>query len=530
MRKVICCLMTVLCLTNPFVATATDEKIVPIQELTTPSGLKIWLTESHSLPMVSVEIAFRGGAVFDLEDKKGLANLTAEMLTQGAGKLSSKEFLEQTERLGANIGSDVDDLTININLQSLAENFDASFALLALAIKKPAFNKPDFVRLKQAILAGRKRIKESPSQLANEAFDALVYGRYHPYGQPLQGVESSIKKITRRDIEKYHDKMFTQKNMIISVVGAIKPEEIIKLVEFHFAKLPKGKLVNKPTIVPKEQPPVLKKITLNVPQTTIIMGHKGLSRTDDDYFAALFMNHILGGGGFSSILMEEVREKRGLAYGIYSYFDPMPFWGAYQTVVQTKNESAYEVVELVKEEINNVINNGVTAEQYDAALDYLVGSFPLRLDSNEDILSYLTFMQTEELGIDYLDKWVAQIKAVSRDDIKAVAKKRLRTDEMIVVMVGQPDGGYKEPVKPTKKKETKPVKKRTPILPIKEDTIIEEEAVAAPIKAIKKEPTKAKKKVKKQSKKTNDKFRILQDSTKKLPERKRRNVDKGEWL
>ena len=438
MKKLLTVLTLAMTLSNPLAARAADTPVVPIQQLKTPAGISVWLVESHTLPMVSVEVAFNAGSMYDPQGKEGVASMTAAMLTQGgAGGLSSEQFLKQTERLGAGIAADADTQVLSVGLQSLSENIEASFSHFAEVINNPDFNKKDFERVKQALLASRKRIQENPGKLADEAFNQLVFGRYHPYAHSVIGTDYSLPALTRKDVETYYEKMFGRKNMVVSIVGDITPEKAVELVEKHFAKLPKGRTYNIPE-APQEQPPVLQKITLPVPQTSIIMGHKGISRQNPDYFATLLMNHIFGSGGFSSILMEEVREKRGLAYGIYSYFEPLPHWGAFQVSVKTKNESAFEVVDLVKAEIEKLKENGVSDEAYQEAMDYMIGSFPLRLDSNADILTYLTFMQTENMGADYLDKWLDNMRKVTRDDIHRVAKKYLKPDDMVVVMVGQP--------------------------------------------------------------------------------------------
>lgn len=518
MKKLLTLLICAMTLSNPLAVRAADTPVVPIQQLKTPSGISVWLVESHTLPMVSVEVAFNAGAMHDPQGKEGVANMTAALLTQGgAGGLSSEQFLKQTERLGAGIDADADRQVLSVGLQSLSENIEASFSHFAEVINAPAFHEKDFERVKQALLASRKRVQENPTKLADEAFDQLVFGRYHPYAHAVMGTDYSLPSMTRKDVQNYYKKMFGRKNMVVSIVGDITPKKAVALVEQHFAGLPKGRSYSAPE-APQVQPPVLQKITLPVPQTSIIMGHKGISRQNPDYFATLLMNHIFGSGGFSSILMEEVREKRGLAYGIYSYFEPFPHWGAFQVSVKTKNESAFQVVDLVKQEIEKLKADGVSQEAYQEAMDYMIGSFPLRLDSNNDILTYLTFMQTENMGADYLDKWLDNMRKVTRDDIHRVAKKYLKPEDMIVVMVGQPGVASAKPQKtpapvkeaPVKEKPEPTAPKAVPAAPVAtkaveaaptpkptleplaEDTIVEEESVAAGVSSVNpKTPVKA---------------------------------------
>lgn len=529
--------------------TLADEggDAMDIQKVTTPSGITAWLVESHSLPMVSVEVAFRAGSAFDPQGKGGTANLTAALLTQGAGELDAAAFQKEKDRLGARIAAGADTLNITAGFDALAEVTDKTFALFATALKNPTFDKADFTRLKKAVVAGRKRVEEQPRKLAQEAFAEVVYGRYHPYSHPTSGTLRSLENIQVQDIKKYHRKMFTRANMVVSVVGAVTPQELSALLEEHLGDLPKGRKAMAVDQPPQEQPPVRQVIKQDIPQTTIVMGHKGLNRSHDDYFAALVTNHILGGGGFSAQLMQEVREKRGLVYGIYSYFNPMPYWGAFRVVAQTKNQSAGQVVEIVKDEISKLRTQGVSQEDFDAAISYLVGSFPLRLDSNSDILKYLTFMQTENLGVDYMNNWVSNIMQVSRADVRAAARKYMHPDEMAVVMVGQPgqqsapaDAAPKptplEKVAPevstsvkTPPAERKPAedtgaeKPTAPVAPQAPEPV-QEEAVAAPVQ--KAQPTPQ------PEKKSYNRWQQRQKApVPSQPENpQRRNVNSDEWL
>ena len=475
-------------------ANTDAQKAMDIQKVTTPSGITAWLVESHSLPMVSLQVAFRAGSVFDPRGKNGVANLTAGMLTQGAGTLDAEAFQKQKERLGANISASASRLNITAGFDALRDVTDDTFALFAQMLRSPAFNKTDFKRLQKAVMASRKRLPERPRKLAREAFAEVVYGRYHPYSRPTEGTLRSLKKLQVDDVRAYHKKMFTKENMVVSVVGDITPKALSALLEKHLGDMPQGEKRQQVANAPKVQPPARQVIQKDIPQTTVMMGHKGLNRSAPDYFAALVTNHILGGGGFSSQLMQEVREKRGLVYGISSAFRPMPHWGAFTVAAQTKNETAEKVVDIVKKEIHKLRENGVSQEVYDAAISYLVGSFPLRLDSNGDILSYLTFMQTEQLGMDYMNDWVAKIKAVSRKDIRKAAQKRLKPDDMAVVLVGNP-GASKQPKPSAPKPQTrpkpeapKPIPEPTPMPQKKKKTApaknepIKEEVVAAPVK------------------------------------------------
>jgi len=417
------------------VTIATVSAEPKIQELKTAGGLTAWLVESKSIPMISMEIAFRAGSAFEPTDKAGLASLTANLLDEGTENLSDREFKASLERIGARFGAGADKLDLTLTLDTLTEHKEAAFALLADALKNPAFTPAATERLQDMFKAALKRQEEDPGSVARKAFGKALYGD-HPYATPLLGTAESVAALTPDDARAYYAAQVNKANMVIAVVGDISAKALGKLLDEHFAELPAGDARNMMTAVPVVPTAQKIHITRPIPQATVMLGHLGISREHPDYFNVFVMNHILGGGGFSSRLMSEIREKRGLTYGVSSGFSPLPQRGSFVAQLATKNADALPAAKLVEVEIDKMQAAEVSEAEYNDAIDYLTGSFPLRLDSNDKILGYLTTMQMENLGADYLEVWTDKIKAVTRADILAAAKTHLQPKNFIEVIVG----------------------------------------------------------------------------------------------
>ena len=406
-----------------------------IQTVTTRGGLTAWLVESDSIPMISVDVSFRAGSAFDPEGQNGLASLALSLLDEGAGDLPMQEYQEEVERIGARIWGEAGLLTASANMATLSENKEKAFELFGLAITQPRYDDEAVERIKGAMLTGLRKIQESPDRLASRAFSQAMYGD-HPYGNPTDGREETVPQLNKDMLTAYHAKFFTRKNMVISVVGDITADELAVLLDKTLADVPEGDTAYKVTTPPPAITPQTIRLEKEIPQSTVIFGHEGLSREDDDYYATLLMNEILGGGGLTSRFATEVREKKGLAYFAYSQFKPLPFHGPFIAKVSTTNEKVDEAISLMKTEMEKVQKENVTQEEYDENIQYLTGSFPLRLDSNNKILNYLTFMQMEGLGVDYLATWPDKIRAVTYEAVHKAAQKRLKPREVITVIVG----------------------------------------------------------------------------------------------
>ena len=408
---------------------------VDIQEVVTPKlGIKAWLVESHTLPMVNVNISFKAGSVFDMEDKNGIASLTASLLSEGSGDMDAATFTKEIEKLGGLFSTGAGKLSSTISMRMLSENKEKSFALIGQAITNPRFDAEDFERVKDAKITSIQVASQNSSHVAHKLLKEHLYEN-HPYGHPAGGTESSLQNLSRFDVKRFYDRNYHLKNMVVSVVGDIQAAELATYLDEIFSGFKEGEVENEfPTQTPDVTPVVVKQ-EMNVPQSTVYLAHKGITRENPDYYAVYFMNYILGGGGFNSRLMEEIREKRGLAYGVYSYFEPMPGGGSFIASVSTKNADAPTSIRLIKEEMER-LKQGVSDAEYEGAMSYLKGSFPLRLDSSSKVLGYLNTMQLENLGMDYLDMWTTRIGKVTKEDVKRMANKYLHPENLMTVVVG----------------------------------------------------------------------------------------------
>tara|TARA_R110000868_G_scaffold262401_2_gene521144 strand:- start:124825 stop:126117 length:1293 start_codon:yes stop_codon:yes gene_type:complete len=419
-----------------FVFCAVQAQALNIQQVSSPKlGVQALLVESQSIPMVNIQVAFRAGSAFDPQGKGGLAHLTGALFDEGAGDLDSKAYTESLERIGALFSVNPGLLNTTFSMRTLSDKKEEAFKLLGMAISQPRFDKEAFKRMQDATLSAIKSAQQNPGSIANLLLRENLYIN-HPYGQPTNGIQTVVENLSVLDVQNFYKANFTRRNMVVSVVGDITKAELENYLDLLFENLPQGQGRQQVAQAPEAITPVIIRETRAVPQSTVYLAHLGINREDKDYYAAYAMNYILGGGGFNSRLMEEIREKRGLAYGVSSYFEPLPHKGAFIASVSTKNKDVQTAISLIKKEIARLKKKGVTDEEYAGAMSFLKGSFPLRLDSSSKVLGYLTTMQMENLGLDYLDKWTKRIESVSKEDMQRVAKRLLHENEMITVIVG----------------------------------------------------------------------------------------------
>ena len=419
-------------------ALATPAKAVDVREVTSPSGVSFWLVEEPSIPIVAVEMSFVGGARTDPADKTGLARMTMSLLDEGAGELDTVAFSEARDDLSARFGFEAGQDEVEVSARMLVEEAGPSAELLALALAAPRFDEEPVERIRGQMLSRIASAETDPNDVASTAWAARAFPD-HPYGRPLRGTEESVSSITVEDLEAAHDRLLTRANARIAVVGAVDAAAAGRLVDTILAGLPEGEPVDAPRRA-GPPPPGTEVIALDVPQSVAVFGQQGLERTDDDFFPAYVMNYVLGGGGFSSRLTEEVRVKRGLAYGVYSYLMPRDGAALYMGGVQTANERMAESLEVIRAEWRRMAEEGATGEELEAAKRYLTGAFPLRFDSNAKIARFLVFAQREGLGLDYIDRRNGLIEAVTLEDVNRVAKRLLDPEALSIVVVGQPAG------------------------------------------------------------------------------------------
>jgi zinc protease len=409
-----------------------------IERIVTPAGIEIWLVRDRNLPMISLEFAFLGGASQDPADKPGVANFVASLLDEGAGDLDAAAFHERLEERAISLAFGAKRDNLRGSIRTLTENRDQAFELLRLSLTAPRFEGQELERIRAAVLAQLRRRSTNPSDIAADRWFARAFPG-HPYGRPIQGTLESAAKIAVDDLRAYVRRMLARSNLKIAAVGDIDAAELAVLVDRTFASLPAR---SDPVPVADVEPRGLgtsETIELKVPQTVITFGSVGLKRADPDFIPAFVLNHVLGGGGFESRLFREVRERRGLAYSVYSYLAPYEHTGLFLGGVSTRNDRAAETLEIIVAEIKRIATDGPTADELEKTKRFLIGSYPLRFDTSGKITANLLDIQIENLGIDYIDKRNALIEAVTIEDIRRAARRFLAEVKLLVMLVGQPE-------------------------------------------------------------------------------------------
>ncbi len=412
--------------------------IPKVQEITSAKGIKFWAIEDNYLPIVSLKIAFtKSGAAYDPEQKQGLANMVAGLLVEGAGGLSGIEYMKQIEGLASNISFSADSDSFYVSLTCLKENLDESLRLLALAIESPDFSKDAVERVRKSTISNIEKQDESPETRARKAFQENYFAG-HPYSRQIDGTVAGVKSIEKKDLQTFVKEKFSRQNMLVGVTGSATSAEMSALLDKYFANLPvAGNLREIPEFVPGSNLGKIIKIHQDVPQSIVIFGVPGPKRLDADFYPTYLLNYILGGGGFESRLMQEVREKRGLAYTVYTGVHTYRHAGLISGYVATKNESIDESLKIIRAEIEKIYQTGITKQELADTGDYLVGSFPLRMTQNASLASFITSMQEDNLGVNFLEKRNSYIRGVNIEVANAAAVKYLDPTKMLVVVVGK---------------------------------------------------------------------------------------------
>lgn len=411
---------------------------VEIEEVKTPAGFTAWLVEEPSIPFVSLQIVFKGGTSLDPEDARGATYLMTALIEEGADGLDATGFARARDDLAASFGFDASDDTVSVSARFLSDTTDQAVDLLESALARPRFDPDAIERVREQILSGLRSDAEDPDSIAAEAFAALVFGG-HPYGSPGEGTIESVAALTRDDILAAHRGALARDRVYVAAAGDITPAKLAEVIDRLMAGLPE---TGAP--LPADVSPVFAGGTHVVPyatpQSVILFGQAGLPREDDDYFAAYVLNEILGGSGFSARLMTEVREKRGLAYGVYSYLVNKDHADLLVGRTATANARAGETVAVVRAEWERMATEGPTQAELDQAKTYLIGGYPLRFDGNDSIARILVGMQLDGLTPDYVETRNDKVAAVTIDDVKRVAGEVLQPDALTFLLVGQPEG------------------------------------------------------------------------------------------
>ena len=417
----------------------TAAQAMKIQDVTTPGGIKVWLVEEHSVPLMALRFSFKGGSAQDPAGKEGVAHYLTGMMDEGAGDLDAQTFQGRMEELAMRMSFEDGKDQLSGSFETLTENRAETVKLLKLVINKPRFDADAHDRVRAQLLSGLAAAARNPDSVVGERFMANVFPN-HPYGRPSHGTSVSLKAIAPADLENYRKNVFARDGLRIVIVGDINAKEAAGLVDDVFGALPtKGTLTAiAPTVpAPSEK---LQIIEMAVPQSVARFGLGAMNRKDSDFITAFVLNHIIGGGGFSARLMEEVREKRGLAYSVYSYLQPFDAASLFVGGVATKNEQMKQSLDIIRAELKRMADLGPTDKELDGAKSNLTGSFALRFDTNAKIAAQLMYFLAEDLGIDYVDRRNAEIDAVSLDAVKRVAKRLLIDDNLFITVVGKPVG------------------------------------------------------------------------------------------
>ncbi len=410
-----------------------------IQHWQAPSGAQVYFVEDHSLPMLDVAVNFPAGSGFDTPGKSGLAALTQGTLDNGADGLSEDDISRKLADTGAELNGNFDQDRAGMSLRTLssAAERDQALDVLARLLQHPTFPEKIVAREKERTIAELKEAETRPEAIAQKALARAVYGS-HPYGLQPNGEVDTVRKLRRADLLAFYHAHYSARSAVVALMGDITRAQAESIAQKLTAQLPAG-----------GASPVIPPVTLQIKaseqriahpatQSHILIGAPGISRTDPDYFTLYVGNYVLGGGGFVSRLMDEVREKRGMAYSIYSYFMPMQQPGLFQIGLQTKKEQADEALDMVRTTLRRFIEEGPSEKELQAAKDNIIGGFPLRIDSNRKILDYLGVIGFYGLPLTYLDDFTGKVDKVTATEVRDAFRRRVNPDAMATVMVGAP--------------------------------------------------------------------------------------------
>jgi zinc protease len=418
-----------------FTASGYPAEISPTK-ITTANGMTVLVLEQHFLPIVEIHALIKAGSAQDPPEKAGLANLVASLLDESTTTRSSKQLAEQIDFVGGSLEVKAGKDFTTASARILTKDVDLGFTLLADILLHPAFPTQEFKRVRSQILGEIISDNDDPGHVAMKAFNQLVFHK-HPYQWPANGTEETLSKVTLADAQSFYAKEYLPNQVILTVVGAITVDQATALVQTHFGPWKKSKAqtrtVKKPGGIDKK---VVQLIEKDLTQSTIVLGHGGISRTNPDFYAVTVMNHILGAGGFSSRLMDSIREKQGLAYSIMSHYEARSMPGSFWVNLQTRTETTNQAISGVLAEIKAIREAPVSDQELADAKSFLMGSFPLRLDSTAKLAQVLAQVEFFGLGFEYFSQYPEWIERVTKEDVQRVAKRYLDPQHYALVVVG----------------------------------------------------------------------------------------------
>jgi len=431
MRRAVVALLALPLLAAPALAT-TIERVV------SPGGIEAWLVHEPAVPMIAIDFAFVGGAAQDALGKGGTATLVASLLDEGAGEFDAKTFHARLERRAIELGFQAERDTLRGTLRTLTENKEEAFDYLRLALTRPRFDPSDVEVIRAQVASLLRRVESSPTDIANLRWWQVAFAD-HPYGRPVNGTLESVPTVTIADLKDYTRRVLARGNLKVAVVGDIDAESVKVMLDRVFGALPaQPELKPVPNVLPQGMGRRVV-VKLDVPQAVVTFGGPGIARKDPDFMAAYIVNHILGGGAFSSRLYQEVREKRGLAYSVYDSLVWLNHSALFLGGTATRADRAGETLAVIDKEFHRLAEDGPTADELAKAKAYLNGSFVLNLDTSSKIAALLVQLQLDGLGIDYFTRRPEMINGVTLEDARRVAK-RLLDSGMLVTIAGQPEG------------------------------------------------------------------------------------------
>ncbi|HPF79204.1 MAG TPA: pitrilysin family protein, partial [Alphaproteobacteria bacterium] len=416
------------------------DRILDIQEVTSPKGIKAWLVEDKDLPIISLQFSFKGaGAVNNSPEKQGLSRLLSNTMDEGAGDLTSQEFQKvmSDNSISLSFGSGRDDFGGRV--ETLSRNKEKAFELLTLALTKPRFDEEPLQRMKLANITRIRSSMGDPDWIEARLFNDLAY-EGHPYALNSGGTISTLESITAEDLRQFKKDFLTKDRLVVSAAGDISPKELAKVLDQIFGDLPATGKQNAIKDIALQNTGKTFLYKKDIPQTLISVALPSFDRQDPDYYALMVMNHIYGASGFGSRLMEEAREKRGLTYGIYSGMAVQDYISTFSVSTSTKNATAKEILQIIKDEMAVMKKEPVSEQELIDAKAYIIGSMPLSLTSTSSIADIALDLQLKGRSITYLDDFPEKIQAVTAEDIKRVSARILNPETMLTVMVGSPEG------------------------------------------------------------------------------------------
>ena len=431
--------MSVALMTLPVLNMKTARAANRVEVLKTAKGIEVWLVRQSNLPVIAMDWALRGGATQEPDARAGLASMTASLLDEGAGDLDMEAFQKRIDEYALQISFSAGRDNFGGSLKALSTAKDEAFTLLGLALSSPRFDAGPVERVRQQILSGIRRSSTNPNAIASELFWATAFPG-HPYGRRTSGTAETVTAITQADLKGFMNRIMARDSLKIAVVGDITPEEVVRLVDRAFGHLPEKASLTPVPDVTMQGVGERKLRQLEVPQTVITFGMPGFKRSDPDFIPAFVTNHVLGGGSFTSRLYTEVREKRGLTYGVSSGLSPLDATGMLTGGTSTRNDKAAETVAIIAAEIKRMAEGGPSEEELASAKRYLIGSWAMRFETSNAIAANLLRLQLDGFQPDYLDKRNTIIDAVTLDDARRATRRLLGDGRMLVVAVGKPEG------------------------------------------------------------------------------------------